>query len=74
MERVSVQVHCLRMKDEWNERLRCPACGKTGTAGLAQGDGGETPAVQSVPDGFKVIGTRFGPKFHCGSCDVEVDP
>jgi hypothetical protein len=27
------------MPDEQNEKLRCPGCGKTGTASLSQGDG-----------------------------------
>ena len=74
MERVPVWVHFLQMKDEWNETLRCPVCGKTGLASIAQDDGSETVSVQSVPDGFKVVGTRFVPTFHCRSCDVEVNP
>jgi hypothetical protein len=62
------------MREAWNERLRCLVCGKTGMASLAQDDGSETPAVQSVADGFKVVGTKFGPAFHCESCGVEVAP
>jgi hypothetical protein len=62
------------MKDEWNETLRCPRCGGTGTAGLSQGEADETPSVQSMPDGFEVVDTEYGPTFYCGDCDVEVDP
>jgi len=43
-------------------------------ASFAQDDGSETPAVLSVPDGFKVVDTRFGPTFRCESCEVEVAP
>jgi hypothetical protein len=74
LEPASVGVYFHLMKDEWNERLRCPVCGKAGLASVAQDDGSETVSVQSVPDGFKVVGTRSVPTFHCGSCDVEVDP
>jgi hypothetical protein len=62
------------MIDEWNEELRCPNCGKTGIAGLSQGERDSTPTAQSIPDGFKVVKTKFGPYFHCGTCDVAVDP
>jgi hypothetical protein len=60
--------------EEWNEKLRCPNCGKTGMASLAQGNDDDEPSVQSVPDGFKAVDTRFGPAFYCENCDVEVDP
>jgi hypothetical protein len=60
--------------DEWNEKLRCPNCSKTGMASLSQSEGERTPTVQSVPEGFKVVHTRYGPHFHCGTCDVAVDP
>ena len=60
------------MKDEWNENLRCPNCGKTGMASLAQDDDTETPTAQRVPDGFKVVDTPYGLNFHCGTCDVAV--
>jgi hypothetical protein len=66
--------HFRWMKNEWNEKLRCPTCGKTGMAGLSQGDLDDLPSVQSVPDGFRVVTTRFGPNFNCGNCDVKVDP
>jgi hypothetical protein len=62
------------MKDEWNENLRCPSCGKTGMAGLSQGDTHDLPSVESVPIGFRVVSTPYGPTFHCEECDTEVDP
>ena len=61
------------MKDQWNETLRCPVCDKTGRASLSQ-DNGDTPTIQLVPDGFKVVSTRHGPDFYCGVCDVAVKP
>ena len=74
LELVSVGVCFQPMKDEWNERLRCPACGKTGMASLCQVDGAETPAVQNVPRGFKIVHTKHGPNFSCETCDVAVQP
>jgi hypothetical protein len=62
------------MADEWNERLRCPNCRKTGVASLSQGDGDDVPTAQGVPDGFKIINTEYGLTFRCEDCDVEVDP
>ena len=61
------------MKDEWNESLRCPTCGKTGRASLSQ-DSGDMPTVLSVPDGFKIVATRYGPNFQCTTCNVAVVP
>ena len=60
--------------DEWNEKLRCPKCGKTGMAILSQRDDADIPTVQSVPQGFKVVATSYGPNFHCGACKVAVLP
>jgi len=40
------------MKDEWNETIRCPICGKTGIANLCQDEDSETSIVQHVPSGF----------------------
>jgi hypothetical protein len=61
------------MKDQWNETLRCPACGKTGVAGLTQDDG-SAPTAQLVPEGFKVVCTKYVPDFYCSTCDVAVKP
>ena len=61
------------MRDQWYENLRCPICGKTGKASLSQDDDA-TPTIQLVPDGFKIVGTKYGPNFHCEMCDVAVEP
>jgi hypothetical protein len=62
------------MNDEWNEKLRCLRCGKTGMASLSQDEAHEVPAVQAIADGFKVVDSGFGPAFYCGDCDIEVAP
>jgi hypothetical protein len=62
------------MIDEWNEKLRCPKCGKTGTASLSQGDDADTATVRNVPDGFKVVATLHGPDFRCRICNVAAEP
>ena len=61
------------MKDEWNESLRCPTCGKTGKASLSQDDD-DAPTAQIVPNGFKVVDTAYGLNFNCETCDVAVEP
>jgi hypothetical protein len=64
----------MSMTDEWNEKLRCPKCGKTGMASLSQGDA-NVPTVHNVPDGFNVIITPHGvPDFQCTTCNVAVLP
>ena len=60
--------------DHWNEKLRCPRCGKTGIASMSQHDDSTIPIVQSVSDGFKVIARRYVPDFECGTCNVVVMP
>ena len=62
------------MTDEWNERLRCPKCRKTGIASLSQEDDSDIPTVHSVSDGFKVVAARYSPDFHCTTCNVAVVP
>jgi hypothetical protein len=62
------------MKDEWNERLRCPTCGKAGMASLSQDDETDISTVDSVPDGFKVVVGQNGPDFECTTCNVMLDP
>jgi hypothetical protein len=61
------------MKDEWNETLRCPVCGKIGIASLSQ-DNGAAPTAQSIPYGFRVVATQHGPDFQCATCNVAVKP
>jgi hypothetical protein len=62
------------MKDQWDEMLRCPNCRKSGIASLRYEKSEEMQTVHSVPDGFKVVDTQFGPSFHCETCNVEVTP
>ena len=62
------------MKDEWNERLRCPKCGINGMASMCRDEGAETATVEQVPAGFKVVHGPNGPDFHCKSCDVRAHP
>jgi hypothetical protein len=59
--------------DEWDEKLRCPSCGKTGTVSLFQASS-DMPTVLSITGGFKAIQTEYGPDFRCGTCDIAVDP
>jgi uncharacterized Zn finger protein len=61
------------MIEDWYEKLRCPKCGKTGMASLVLPVGEKTPAVESVPDGFKVLKTRSGPDFHCETCGIVAE-
>jgi NMD protein affecting ribosome stability and mRNA decay len=67
-------MHFRPMKDEWNETIRCPICGKTGIANLCQEEDAETPIVQHVPSGFRVVSDQHGPDFHCETCHVAVNP
>lgn len=60
------------MKDEWDERLRCPVCSKAGMASLCQEEDSETPTVQCVPSGFKIVANDYGPNFVCETCNVAV--
>jgi hypothetical protein len=62
------------MTDQWDEKIHCPQCFKTGMASLSQFLDAQIPTVDRVTDGFKAIPTAFGPTFHCGACDVAVDP
>jgi hypothetical protein len=74
MEIPHCSVHIVRMTEEWNEKLRCPICSKTGIASLSQGERDNEPTVHSVPGGFRAVQTQYGPDFRCGTCDVAVDP
>jgi hypothetical protein len=62
------------MTDQWNEQLQCPQCRQTGLVSLSQSADAEMPIVDRVSDGFKAIQTDYGPNFHCGACDIPVDP
>jgi hypothetical protein len=43
-------------------------------ASLSQAEDDNTPTVESLPDGFKVVKTPQGPDFHRATCGVVVDP
>jgi hypothetical protein len=64
----------VRNEGRWTETLRCPKCSKTGVVSLLQHQGSETPTVQSISDGFKVVASPYGPSFHCETCNVAVVP
>jgi hypothetical protein len=53
----------------WTENLRCPACGTTGQASLAEITQFNN-RFDLVPDGFKVIAGEF----HCNTCNIRVAP
>jgi hypothetical protein len=59
--------------DDWNEKLRCPKCGRTGVVSLSQIDD-DMPTVLSITESFKAVQTEHGPDFRCGTCDIAVDP
>jgi hypothetical protein len=42
-------------------------------ASVALPPGKKTPAVEAIPDGFKVVKTRNGPDFRCETCDIPVE-
>lgn len=62
------------MTDRWNETLRCSQCSNTGTASLSHFAGAEIPTVDAVNGGFKVMQTKYGPSFHCMTCDIPALP
>jgi hypothetical protein len=49
--------------DHWVKILRCPRCEKTGPAELSQMNGSLDVAVDSLPEGFKVVETEYGIDF-----------
>ena len=58
----------------WDEKLRCPACKLTGDVSLSQGESDYAPIILSMPAGFKVASTEYGPAFYCKHCNILVDP
>jgi hypothetical protein len=62
------------MDDQWNEKLRCPACRKTGIVSLTQAENEDIPTVSKMAEGFEVVPTEHGPLFRCKACDMEADP
>ena len=62
------------MTDQWNEKLRCPKCSKTGMTSLSQAEGDRIATVLTMPVGFTIVQTEFGPDFRCATCGTAVDP
>ena len=60
------------MDDQWNEKLCCPRCKRTGLVSLSQPEGAYFPVVNILPDGFRVVKTEYGINFECEVCGVEV--
>jgi len=65
-------------RDSWVEHLRCPNCRKTGEARLSAPDENSWDIqVDSVPEGFKVVGkivgSAYSSNFYCSSCDSPVE-
>jgi hypothetical protein len=42
-------------------------------ASVSQPEGRDTPAVESVPDGFEAVKIRNGPEFLCETCGIPVE-
>lgn len=63
------------VRDRWVENLRCPQCGRTGSAELSTADS-QSWAVQvdRIPEGFKVIKSENSSNFYCDFCDRPVEP
>jgi hypothetical protein len=59
--------------ERWVENLRCPICRKTGMARLSQTDGWSAH-IDTVPEGFKVVGPEGGCNFYCAACNSPVEP
>jgi len=64
-------------RDRWDIQLKCPICGKTGTADVSQADGwaferDSSTRVDSVPDGFDYRMEKGRPKFFCLKDNVDV--
>ncbi len=51
----------------WTERLKCPRCGKEGTAELCEISQFNNE-FRLIPDGFKVITNQYGSDFQCVTC------
>ena len=63
------------VRDRWVEILRCPQCGKTGSAELSTADGQSWAVkVDRIPEGFNVIESENSSNFHCDFCNRPVEP
>jgi hypothetical protein len=57
----------------WIERFRCPNCGKTCEAELAE-VGQFDYRFERVPVGFEVVTGLYGSDLHCETCKVTLHP
>jgi hypothetical protein len=53
----------------WIEHLKCPRCGKTGTAELYEISPFNN-GFRLVPDGFKVVTNQYGRDLQCETCGI----
>jgi hypothetical protein len=73
-------IRMMTTRDQWTENLRCPACGRTGSAELSQAngqafhDGDQAVRVDHVSEGFKAVQFEYGSNFYCSYCDSPVAP
>jgi len=69
-------------RDVFNVPLKCPNCGKSGTARFSEADGyaylngDRETSVSHLPEGFKVVNEQ-GPygsvRVHCADCDLAAE-
>ncbi|WP_141678195.1 hypothetical protein U8P73_15045 [Rhizobium beringeri] len=57
-------------RDRWEVELKCPVCGKTGTAEVSQADGwafknDQSTRVDDTPEGFDYEFKDGRPRFFC---------
>jgi len=64
-------------RDSWVETLKCPNCGKTGSAELSQSDryafirGDRRTSPDRVPAGFKIVEGAEDIDLFCKKCNVS---
>jgi hypothetical protein len=72
LENGQLAAHICRMaeRDQWTENLKCPRCGKTGSAELSQTngqafhDGDQAVRVDHVSEGSKAVQFEYGSNFY----------
>jgi len=61
-------------RDHWVEKLKCPQCGKLGTAEISADGQSWIVQVDSISKGFQFIQSEEGSDFYCSFCDCPVEP
>jgi hypothetical protein len=65
----------MTIRNRWVENLRCPQCGKTGSADLSMANVQSwVVRVDRTPAGFKVVASGNSRNFYCTLCDHPVEP